>query len=619
MVERPMSRVASRLQRIAEGRWRRIWLLLAIIVYTPLTDVRVGKGNVSSDLAAMESLVERHTMFINDSPFDTIDKLQVGERIFSQKSPVFIGAATLPLWPLRWMGVHLGEDTALCLRVVTLWMVIVPMGWLLWLIFSHPWMRSRPVEFRAAMTAAFGLGSLLTPYAITLNHYVLAAACLMKAVHRLTPPLAATGERTAARAEKRPGLAVGFWVSASLACDVPAGFVVGAAAGAWWLLRAPRRVGWMAAGAAPLVLAYAACNMALLGSPLPATIYNEAMLYRPGTYWGDLKAAADAGHAGYYQASNRREIVHAAIGHKGVYWMMPLLIVATAGAIGLARRRVAGSAAALAWALFLPAMLVVTMSVTIDLSGGSYAIRHVLAAVPPLFCVLAHPGVGWGRWSRRVGWAAGAWGMLIAGIGLYNPWSHNTLSAWPPLENVARWCLAHPDRLPTEWIGPLIESTSVTPEIGWLDLGLEYRQKGKLDKAERALKAAVALRPRDPLAYYHLGIVLDMQGRPAEALHFYDTLLELDPNNVGAWNNAGLFALHADLENLARDSYNRSLQLKADNASGLWGMLAIDTLEGRNDPNSPRLRRALELYPRDARFAEIERLWRSGTAVDKNL
>jgi hypothetical protein len=239
--------------------WRSLggWILFAVVVYGPLIDTRVGQGNVASDLAAIESLVECHTFFINDSTFDTIDKFKRGERFFSHKSPVFHLAGAAVYAPLYAAGLTLRRDPGVCLRVLTLALVVMPMGCLLWMLWDHPWARGRDRRWRLLFALAFALGSLATPLAITLNHYVPAAAALMMAARALTDP--------AGRTPWRQGVTVGFWISLSLACDVPPAFLLGAAVAAAWLWGAARGGDWgrligLATGAAPLLLLYTALN-----------------------------------------------------------------------------------------------------------------------------------------------------------------------------------------------------------------------------------------------------------------------------------------------------------------------------------------------------------------------
>lgn len=561
---------------MAERPW--FWIAVALILYTPFIDTEIGPGNVSSDLAAIESVAERGTFFINDSTFfGTIDKFRRDGLYFSQKSPVFHAMGAAPYFLLVRAGYRLSTHPELCLGILVVWMSILPMGVLLWLIYVCPWVRPRGTGWRFGFTGVFAVGSLLTSFAVTLNHYVLASAALLGAIHILLR----MGE------EHRPprhgeALAIGFLVSLSIASDIPPGFLFGLGVAAVWVFTAPMKLPALAAGALPLALLYAGLNVVILDSPLPPNMHEEEMMLYEGSFWKEVYDRIERGEGDYYSRSYARRVIHSTVGTKGIYWMMPLLVLATASAIRLAAGRRPGWFFALACAVFPWAIILTAMRWTLDMGGGAYGLRHAFAAVAPLYLVLAHPALpAWSRVGKAIFVAAAGWGTLVAWIGVMNPWSHNTLSAIPPMENVARFCLRHGDRLPTEWIGDLIERTSFNPEVAWLDLGLAHVEAGRLAPAEDALTRSIAEEPDAPLPYYHLGIVQDMAGRPEAAARTYERLLTLDPRNVGAWNNLGLFYLKLGDPVRARGAYSRSIELQPENEMGRWGMEQLDAWAAR--------------------------------------
>ena len=169
------------------------------------------------------------------------------------------------------------------------------------------------------------------------------------------------------------------------------------------------------------------------------------MQYFPGSYWAEIRARAEAGAPGFYQASYLRRIFHAALGHKGIYWMMPLLALASIQAITLLRTNAPVCRSrrwlALSFAALPPVAIAFTMIWAFDLSGGAYGIRHVYAAIPPLFCVMGIPaGIDWlrGNSRRSIFMICALCGALVAWIGVYEPWSHNTFSAVPPYRSASR-------------------------------------------------------------------------------------------------------------------------------------------------------------------------------------
>lgn len=596
-----------------------IWIVAALVAFGPFLHVEPGTGNVASDLAAVESLVERGTFFIDGSTwFGTIDKFRRGDRHFSQKSPVF-HLALAPVYALcRAFGASFAERPGVAIGALALASATIPAGLLGWLAYRNPWTRARSRRFRLAFALGLFVASPLAAFAATLNHYVAASAFLLAACNALSEG----GDASAGEAGRRAPLSLrrlalaGFLASASLACDVAPAFLFGCAVFGWLVLRAVRGEGnprgplAFAAGAAPLLLLYAGLNAAIVGSPLPPNLHEEEMLYYEGSYWSELRAEAEAGRPGYYQASYPRRLFHATLGHKGLYWMFPLFAWATGLAVaGAIRSRGEARAIALGAALFAPVAVATTMVWAFDLSGGAYGIRHAFAATIPVYCLSggAIPFAGGRPLARLAARGCLLWGALLALVGLANPWSHNTFSAWPPIENLARLAVARDPG--SRWVERAIDATSVVPANGWLDLALERMARKESAGAERAFRRAIALDPDEPLPYYHLGILLDMSGRTAEAARVYRELLRLEPENAGAWNNLGLFGLKLGDVALAREAYGRSRELSPGNASADWGSLVIEQMEGRADPRSAALAEALARHPNDTRIRALARSW----------
>lgn len=255
--------------RLAEHPWP--WLLLALVLYVPFIDTQVGPGNVSTDLAAIESLVERGTFFINDSTFfGTLDKFKRDDLYFSQKSPIFHLVAAVPYSGMVKSGYRLSTHPQLCLSVLVVFMTILPMGLLLWLLYINPWVRVHSTPFRLGFALVFACGSLLAPFATTLNHYTLASAALLAAVHFLLRLSCEDRPPT-----RREALMIGLMISISIASDIPPGFLFGVGLAGLWLWKFPRSLPFLAAGALPIALLYMGLNMMILESPFLRTFMRK--------------------------------------------------------------------------------------------------------------------------------------------------------------------------------------------------------------------------------------------------------------------------------------------------------------------------------------------------------
>jgi tetratricopeptide (TPR) repeat protein len=78
-------------------------------------------------------------------------------------------------------------------------------------------------------------------------------------------------------------------------------------------------------------------------------------------------------------------------------------------------------------------------------------------------------------------------------------------------------------------------STAVDPTGDAYDrLGDIYQVSGDPPQAEEAFRHALALNTFDPHAHFGLGQVLEAAGKPGDALHEFETGLELDPSDLSA-------------------------------------------------------------------------------------
>lgn len=102
------------------------------------------------------------------------------------------------------------------------------------------------------------------------------------------------------------------------------------------------------------------------------------------------------------------------------------------------------------------------------------------------------------------------------------------------------------------------------PELGGphANLGLIYRQAGKLNESAAALEQAVKLSPRQPLFHNQLGVTYRHQGQFTKAREAYERAIELDSSYAAATLNlAILFDIYLWDGARALDLYNRYLAL----------------------------------------------------------
>jgi tetratricopeptide (TPR) repeat protein len=97
--------------------------------------------------------------------------------------------------------------------------------------------------------------------------------------------------------------------------------------------------------------------------------------------------------------------------------------------------------------------------------------------------------------------------------------------------------------------------------------GVVAHQRGDLDSAERAYRAALHAEPEHPLALHYLGVVLFQRMRFADALPLLERSAARVPAEPEFHNNLGLVLAALDRNDEAIAAYRRALDLRPDHAT----------------------------------------------------
>jgi tetratricopeptide (TPR) repeat protein len=130
---------------------------------------------------------------------------------------------------------------------------------------------------------------------------------------------------------------------------------------------------------------------------------------------------------------------------------------------------------------------------------------------------------------------------------------------------------------------------------------LEFRAD-KFADAERDLKAAIALTPRDPNLHFNLGQVYEQQNDVPQAIESYRAETEIAPRNFGAHLNLGLLYFNAGRVEEASACFQKLLELKPGEPRASFLLAETYNILNRNLEEALQLtRQALTQIPDNKR------------------
>lgn len=95
----------------------------------------------------------------------------------------------------------------------------------------------------------------------------------------------------------------------------------------------------------------------------------------------------------------------------------------------------------------------------------------------------------------------------------------------------------------------------------WLNLGITYRDAGKIELAESALKKALDLNPEDITVLETLAVISLNSGDLQEAYNYCLTALELDESNAHVWNTTGVIYFNDSEYEKACEAFEKAVMI----------------------------------------------------------
>jgi hypothetical protein len=384
-----------------------------------------------SRLASVESLVERGTWAIDDSPLaeDTWDKVRIGTHFYSDKPPLLQAIAAVPYAILRHgFGIALSgspcPSRAGCAYTwLTFLLIGVPSAAMLALLHGAVTVHAGSARRAWVTTAVVAFATPLWPYSLVFNNHAPAAAALFGGLVLLIGKAPVPAWKLLGA-----GALAGLSASFDLPTAIPfVGLLLLASR------RGPRGLLLFAAGAALPAMASAALDWQITGSVLPPYFQVEGYHY-PGSRFPPRLA----GHA--RPASLALYAFEGTVGRRGFLAHTPTLLFGMAGLWTVLRRRghpLRAAAAVVAASFALEVLYVLTL--TFGHGGKAYAERFLVAPMPLVlfFVAFALPS-GVRSPSKALGVGlftfATAAGAVSACQGVQRTW-HIT----PPVLYLAPW------------------------------------------------------------------------------------------------------------------------------------------------------------------------------------
>lgn len=365
--------------------------------------------NVLSRLATVESLVHRGTFTIDDSPFDTIDKVQLDGHFYSTKPPLFPTLMAGQYWLVRqltgWDITRQPDQRRVLKLLVCTWQVVPYVLLLAALAGTLRW-HVADAGARALALAACAWASPLAGFALTINNHLPAAACMMGAVYFALGLAHGHLPATPAR----------FVLAGALCALLPTFDLPGMFFSPLCFLYLariyPRQTfTWYVGGAVIVLAAHFGLNLLATGSFLPLYLRRELYFY-PGSYWNAPRAFdALSEPKGTY-------LFHLVLGRKGLLLLFPVLWLAVWAVFRAARDKQNGCAALrteiATYAALVVGWIAFYTVTTNNYGGGAFGVRWFIFFLPPLYFMT---GLGLEQVKTpRARWVA----LILLGVSLYS-------------------------------------------------------------------------------------------------------------------------------------------------------------------------------------------------------
>jgi len=501
-------------------------------------------GNDRARFATAESLVERGTLAIDDSPgLKTIDKVYIDGHFYGCQTPLMPIIMAVFYFPLFKLGLDFAANDRLLVWMLTLIFSGASAAGTAVLLGKLHFLKRGDYGRSIKFALLFFFGTLYLPFSVALSSHTFSGFLIF-----LSYFLIILGFRSAAAS-----FISGLSVSIAAVTDPPAGiaFAVVFFIYQFTIYGNFFHSLWYIIGCLPPVIIHSVVNISISGSILPFGINPEYFIY-PGAVFDKSNLS------GVVVNSSFREIAvygfNCLFGPRGLFVYTPILIFAVIGGVSAFRSRneretlIRGSLSRTLSQLsmkiigsrtcvpvifrvkviltFIPILIILSFYVwrTQNYGGDSYGIRFLLALVPILFAMLIYFEEKLRqkivRWLYRF---AIGWSCVFAAVGIIRPFSITDLGWNSFAVNLFHFQTRNYPQF-SDWTWKVLAKLSgdnpkVVNYIGyWLIMQRQY------EAAEEALQKSLNEGDETSSCYW-LGYLNVIQGDYKDALAYLKTAL----------------------------------------------------------------------------------------------
>jgi hypothetical protein len=392
-----------------------IFLFFAFLVLF-FTRNTVSNINPGSRFITIESIVERKTLAINEKQNYTCDKIQRDGNYYSSKPPILTTTGSGIYYVLHnffnlslpGSGIekYLNEEN-LAVYIITLILVGIPYLLLLLFFYKSLGFFKLTKENKILLFLGLSLGTLYLPYLTTLNNHVPAGSFLFISFYYLLKTKFSENKK----GNKKYITLSGFFASLAAVIDLPTGSIFLFLFFIYFLINEDKKyiIYYLLAGA-PIVLIHFFLQIQITGDLLPAQLHQEL--------WA--KSSIKTERDGFLLY-----IFNIFLGARGYFLYTPLLIISFCSIFKIIKNR--QSKFRQEAIMTVIAFTVITLFYILrarDYAGFAYGFRWFIAITPIVYFFTVFVFIEESlKKLRKYLLAALASSVVIAFIGMYNPWS----------------------------------------------------------------------------------------------------------------------------------------------------------------------------------------------------